>query len=61
MMVAQWMVDRSRLRSLHEKRPDWRLQDFADAIGRSRAWVKKWLKRLRQAPRTNWRGLSPAC
>jgi transposase InsO family protein len=50
MMDPQWMVDRTRLRSLHHKRPDWTLQDLADAIGRSRAWVKKWLKRLRGAP-----------
>jgi transposase InsO family protein len=48
-MNAQWVVDRRRLRTLLELRPDWSLQDFADAIGRSRSWVKKWRKRLRQA------------
>jgi len=49
-MNAQWVVDRRRLRDVLNLRPDWTLQDFADALGRSRAWVKKWRKRLRQAP-----------
>jgi len=48
-MNTQWVVDRGRLRSLLKLRPDWSLQDFADALGRSRAWVKKWRKRLLQA------------
>jgi transposase InsO family protein len=48
-MDAQWIVDRHRLRCLLDIRPDWKIQDFADAIGRSRSWVKKWSKRLRQA------------
>jgi transposase InsO family protein len=48
-MNAQWLVDRRRLRSLLKLRPDWSIQDFADALGRSRAWVKKWRKRLLQA------------
>ncbi len=40
-MNAQWLVDRTRLRSLLDLRPDSTLQDLADAIGRSRSWVKK--------------------
>lgn len=48
-MNAQWVVDRRRLRTLLDLRPDWTLQDLADAIGRSRSWVKKWVARLRQA------------
>jgi transposase InsO family protein len=48
-MNAQSVVDRTRLRSLLEVRPDWSLQDFADALGRSRSWVKKSVARLRQA------------
>ena len=48
-MNAQWLVDRTRLRSLLTLRPNWSIQDFADALGRSRAWVKKWRKRLQQA------------
>jgi transposase InsO family protein len=48
-MNAQLVVDRRRLRALRDSRPDWTLQDLADAIGRSRSWVKKWVARLRQA------------
>ncbi len=48
-MNAQWVVDRQRLRTLRGLRPDWTLQDLADAIGRSRSWVKKWVARLRHA------------
>jgi len=48
-MNAQWLVDRQRLRSLLEIRPDWTLQDLADALGRSLSWVKKWVARLRLA------------
>lgn len=48
-MNAQWVVDRRRLRSLLDIRPDWTLQDFADAIGRSRSWVKKWRTRFTEA------------
>jgi transposase InsO family protein len=48
-MNTQWLVDRTRLRSLLTLRPNWSIQDFADALGRSRAWVKKWRKRLQQA------------
>src|SRR6185436_705827 len=46
-MNAQWVVDRRRLRTLLGLRPDWSLQDLADAVGRSRSWVKKWIKRLK--------------
>ena len=49
-MNAQWVADRGRLRSLLKLRPDWNIQDFADALGRSCAWVKKWRKRLLLAP-----------
>ena len=48
-MDPQLIVDRRRLRDLLDLRPDWILQDFADALGRSLSWVKKWAKRLRQA------------
>ena len=49
-MEAQSVADRYRLRTLLVSRPDWRLQDLADAIGRSLSWVKKWVKRLREVP-----------
>ena len=48
-MEAQWVADRLRLRTLLATRPDWTLQDLADAVGRSLSWVKKWAKRLRTA------------
>ncbi len=49
-MEAQWQADRSMLRRLMQAQPQWTHQDYADAIGRSVAWVKKWTKRLRAAP-----------
>jgi len=48
-MNAHWVVDRRRLRDVLNLRPDWTLQDVADALGRARAWVKQWCRRLRQA------------
>lgn len=38
------------LRRLMQTQPAWTQQDYADAIGRSLARVKKWCKRLRAAP-----------
>jgi transposase InsO family protein len=49
-MEAQWLADRTTLRTLLRTQPRWTLRDFADAIGRSLTWVKKWIKRLRAAP-----------
>lgn len=48
-MQAQWIADRQRLRRLLISQPDWTLQDYADATGRSVSWVKTWSKRLRAA------------
>ncbi len=48
-MEAQWQADRSMLRTLLRTQPAWTQRDYADAIGRSVAWVKKWAKRLRTA------------
>jgi hypothetical protein len=48
-MEAQLLLDRRRLRDLLALRPEWKQKDFADALGRSLSWVKKWAKRLRQA------------
>ena len=48
-MEAQWVADRLHLRSLLTTQPDWTLQDLAEAVGRSRGWVKKWKKRLQAA------------
>jgi hypothetical protein len=49
-MEAQWVADRLHLRNLLTTQPDWTLQDLAEALGRSRGWVKKWKKRLHAAP-----------
>ncbi len=49
-MEVEWIADRATLRSLAHEHPEWTQQDFADALGRSLSWVKKWLKRLREAP-----------
>jgi hypothetical protein len=49
-MDAQWYADRTHLRILLRTQPTWTQRDYAEAIGRSLAWVKKWIKRLRVAP-----------
>ena len=49
-MEAQWQADRSMLRTLVRTQPLWTQRDYAQAIGRSVDWVKKWMKRLRAAP-----------
>ncbi len=49
-MEEQWIADRTMLRILLRTHPQWTLQDFADAIGRSRSWVKTWVQRLQAAP-----------
>jgi hypothetical protein len=48
-MEAQLMADRLRLPTLLTTQPDWSFSDLADALGRSYSWVKKWVKRLREA------------
>ena len=48
-MEAQWLADRTTLRTLLRSHPQWTVRDFAEAIGRSRGWVKKWRKRLATA------------
>ncbi len=49
-MEAQWQADRAILRTLLRTQPHWTQRTYADAIGRSVDWVKKWTKRLRVAP-----------
>ena len=49
-MEAEWLADRSLLRQSLEQHPEWTNQQLADVAGRSLSWVKKWKKRLRQAP-----------
>lgn len=49
-MEEQWIVDRSRLREVWLDHPEWSKRQLAKAVGRSKAWVKKWLKRIRSRP-----------
>ena len=45
-MEAELIADRSMLRQLLEKHPEWTNQELANVTGRSETWVKKWKKRL---------------
>jgi hypothetical protein len=49
-MEEHWLADRTTLRTLLRTQPHWTVQDLAQAVGRSRSWVKKWRVRLRAAP-----------
>ena len=49
-MESEWELDRIRLYQLSREHPDWRLRQLAQAVGRCLSWVKKWLKRFREAP-----------
>lgn len=49
-MEEQWIVDRGKLREVWLDHPEWSKSQLAEAIGRSKAWVKKWLKRIRRCP-----------
>jgi hypothetical protein len=48
-MEEQWYADRCRLRELLRSHPDWSHRQFAAELGRSRGWIKKWTRRLRDA------------
>jgi transposase len=49
-MEEQWVVDRCKLRGVWLEHPEWSRRELAQVVGRSRAWVKKWLKRIRGSP-----------
>lgn len=49
MEEAELVADRAHLRKLLRAHPTWPYQEYADQIGRSYAWVKKWVKRLSAA------------
>jgi hypothetical protein len=49
-MQERWIADRAMLQQLLQKHPEWTQQELADWVGRSLGWVKKWAKRLREAP-----------
>jgi hypothetical protein len=46
-MEEQWVVDRCKLREVWLEHPEWSRRELAEAVGRSRSWVKKWLHRIR--------------
>lgn len=49
-MEEQYIVDRNKLRAVWLEHPEWSKRDLAQAVGRSKSWVKKWLKRIRSCP-----------
>ena len=52
-MESQWIVDRARLRQLHQQHPQWKQKRLAQQVGYSSTWVKKWLKRFAEADPDN--------
>ena len=50
MQQEHWIADRATLQRLLRLHPEWTQQELANWIGRSKGWVKKWKKRLREAP-----------
>lgn len=48
-MESEWEFDRIRLYQLRRAHPDWKQPHLAQALNRSLSWVKKWLKRFREA------------
>lgn len=50
MEEAELVAHRAHLRKLLREHPTWPYQEYADQLGRSRDWVKKWVKRLLAAP-----------
>ena len=49
-MEEEWIVSRSKLREVWLEHPEWSRQKMASEVGRSKSWVKRWLKRIRSAP-----------
>jgi hypothetical protein len=49
-MEAVYYAARANLRRLLTQYPTWTRQQYAQAVGMSLGWVKKWLQRLRDAP-----------
>jgi transposase InsO family protein len=47
-MTLSYYAARANLSHLLQGHPDWSHAQFAAALGSSKAWVKKWLKRLRE-------------
>ena len=56
-MEAVYYAARANLRRLVEQSPHWTHQQYAQAVGMSRGWVKKWKKRLAAAAPTDEQAL----
>jgi hypothetical protein len=50
-MTTSYYADRINLLYVLQQHPDWTQPKLAQALGRSLAWVKKWLRRIRQVQR----------
>lgn len=48
-MQDRWIADRAMLYRLMKLHPEWTQKELAIWIGRSVGWVKKWVKRFREA------------
>ena len=48
-MEAVYYAARANLRRVLTQHPTWTRQHYAQAVGMSKGWVKKWSKRLREA------------
>jgi hypothetical protein len=48
-MEAEWFAERAALRCLARQHPNWTQAELEATLGRSRAWVAKWLARLKTA------------
>jgi len=48
-MEREWVLDRMRLYRLRCDHPAWTQRQLAEALERSLSWVKKWLRRFREA------------
>jgi hypothetical protein len=49
-LEEEWIVDRCKLREVWLEQPEWSRREMAETVGRSKSWVKKWLRRIRNAP-----------
>ena len=49
-MEAVYYAARANLRRLLTQYPTWTRQQYAQGVGMSLGWVKKWIKRLQEAP-----------
>ena len=45
-----WSADRAQLRLAVRDHPAWSVPELAQQLGRSVSWIKKWRRRLRDAP-----------